>query len=159
MLTVTRELLPRRLAAVAPERPERKPSDGLESEVYAMCVTWAAWCATRGRYGAPREPGSIMGQLLRVHSTAGDERSARCDQSVATFNHHVINHPAEIYGEEDAAICRQVFEAHFLRRKRNIKLLAFEHGINRRRWYRIVNAFARAIYRQWSVDPRSGVTQ
>lgn len=158
MLAV-RELPIRRLAAVAPERPERKSSDGLEPEVYGMCLEWVNWCATRGRLGAPRVPGSILGQLLRIPSSAGDERSGRFSQDIAIFNWHVVNHPDTIYGEIDAAIARQVFESHFLKRNRNIKRLAYEHRIARRTWYRIVNAFARAIYRQWLIDPRRGGTQ
>lgn len=152
MLTV--ELPPRRLAAPAPDRPDRKSSDGLESEVYGLCLEWAAWCRTRGRLGSPRVPGSILGQLLHIPSSAGDERSGRFSQDMAIFNWHVVNHQPQIGGVLDGCVARQVFEAHFLKRERNTKRLAYEHGISRRTWYRMVNAFARHVYSQFIIDPR-----
>jgi hypothetical protein len=135
--TPARSCPPRRLASVAPERSERKRSDGLESEIHTTCLEWAHWCRTRGRFGAPRQPGSVMEQLVRVPSTAGDERSARCDRTLALFNWCVIHHEDQI--------ARRMFEAQFIMRG-NVKRLALEAGISRAEWHLMVNSFARQVY-------------
>lgn len=129
----------RRVAAPAPERERRRRSDRLESEVDTMCREWAAWSATRHRFGAPRlNPGSSMEQFHRVPSSAGDQRSGYCSRDLAVFNWAVINHE-----DQDG---RAIFEAHFLRRDAHIKRIAMELGIARATWYRRVNAFARSVY-------------
>lgn len=133
-----------RFAAPAPDRPSRRSSDRLESDVHAMCVEWAHWASTRHRFGAPRlNPGSSIEQFHRIPSSAGDDRSGRCSRDLALFNAVVIQHEDQI--------SRKIFEAHFLKRSKHIKRLSDEYGLSRATWYRRVNAFARSVYGRFEI--------
>lgn len=82
-----------------------------------------------------------MEAWIRTPGRSLNERDARCDQQLATFQAAINeygNHPQ-----------RRMFEVHFLKPNGvHIKSVCEQFGIPRRTWYRHVNDFARAVYRK-----------
>lgn len=121
--------------------PEEEAELHSNTNLDALCESWAGWVRTRRFYCKPSVPPSILGRLRSKgtgRSTSGGPDAVASAQLLA-FNLAVMGQPRE-------ALDRQVFELHYLHRVASIKTAADLLGISRPHWYRLLNAFRDRVY-------------
>lgn len=133
-----------RLAAPAPEREdevEDTPEPENQPDLDALCEAWSNWCRTRRMYVKPSLPVSLLGKL----TTKGTGRSSSGGPDAIASAELMAFHLAFLAQPENA-LDRRVFELHYFRRVKNVKIAAATVGVSRRHWYRLVRDCRERIY-------------
>ena len=115
--------------------PEGQP------DINELCEAWAWWAQSRGMYVKPSLPVSLLGRL----TAKGTGRSSGGGPDAIAGAELMAFHLAFLAQPQDA-LDRRVFELHYYRRVRNVKVAALTVGVSRQHWYRLVRDCRQRIY-------------